>query len=593
VRSTPARSPQAALSVPAAFVTTLALCALAAVGSAAQASGQAQAAGDGVALQLTKSAAGGVDLAWTGGQPPFRVHRGASVPPSSGGDTAARAWSDPASAEPLVFYAIEPIALDVTLAVSPTGGAVVGGVLYPSSTRLLATWSPTLASLTTVVDHGQVVATESLTGSSRAEAAGAADSSAEVGSLRSETPYSVVLRACFDAACSQFTDVAGGVASGATPQEAWQLQGTGSSTSGLTHIVPDGNVKIHAFRYGADAPASLAGRVQIYYGPAQMAFKGLAVGAAAAPATTDVSTVSSFTSLAGSAGLITPPTAAPLVAEVATGQAVPLTASAGGLVRFYFEARGADGKTRIMSVDSRDGWAGRDFNANAPTTCSTTADYSSGGGCQPAVAVGVAGDMVAPNAGITNARQFKIGYPTLDDWRWNMAPGTFMLFTTDPVAGCSASSHNHVFASWTGSAWQVQRFASGCPKLFTSMQAAAPLHLGAGRYKILFGDPSITTGRIPGAPAPFLGPKRLLYADAAATGDPANLEFEDFEPRASARGTTFLWPSGVVLNDAAEGYIDDFVLVSPTGDPDFQVLYVAITEGFAPPFAGLAVLVNP
>jgi len=152
-------------------------------------------------------------------------------------------------------------------------------------------------------------------------------------------------------------------------------------------------------------------------------------------------------------------------------------------------------------------------------------------------------DVVAPNAGINNARQFKIGYPTLDDWRWNAAAGTFMLFTTDPVAGCSAFSHNHVFATWTGSAWQVQRFPSGCPKLFPSMQAAAPLHLGAGRYKILFGDPSITTGRIPGAPAPFLGPKRLLYADAAATGDPASVEFEDFEPRALARGTTFLWPS--------------------------------------------------
>jgi hypothetical protein len=390
-----------------------------------------------------------------------------------------------------------------------------------------------------------------------------------------------------------FSDVAGAAGSRATPQETWQLQGTGSSISGLTHIVSDGNVKIHAFRYGADAPAALAGRVQIYYGPMQMAFKGLAVGAATSPATTDIATVSSFTSLSGSAGLITPSLAAPLVAEVATGQAVPLTASAGGLVRLYFEARGADGKTRIMSVDSRDGWTGRDFNANPPTTCSTTADYSPGGGCVPTVAIGVAGDVVLPNPGITNARQFKIGFPTLDDWRWNAAPGTFMIFTTDPVAGCSTFFHNHVYAMWTGSVWQVQRFPSGCPKLFPSMQAAAPLHLGGARYKILFGDPSITTGRIPGAPAPFLGPKMLLYGDGAATGDPATVEFEDWEPRASARGTTFLWPAGAVLGDAAEGYIDDFVLVSPTGDVDFQILYVAITDGFAPPFAGVALLVNP
>jgi hypothetical protein len=244
-------------------------------------------------------------------------------------------------------------------------------------------------------------------------------------------------------------------------------------------------------------------------------------------------------------------------------------------------------------VDSRDGWTGRDFNSGAPATCSTAADYGPGGGCLPTVAVGVAGDVVAPNPGISNARQFKIGFPTLDDWRWDQALGTFMLFTTDPVAGCSAFSHNHVYATWTGSAWQVQRLPSGCPKLFTSMQAAAPLHLGASRYKILFGDPSITTGRIPGAPAPFLGPKLILYADGAAGGDPARVEFEDWEPRASARGVTFLWPSGAVLSATPEGYIDDFVLVSPTGDLDFQVLYVAITDGFQPPFSALAVLVNP
>jgi len=469
----------------------------------------------------------------------------------------------------------------------------VGGSAYPSSSRLLATWSPPLSALTTAVDHCRLVATEPLTGSSVTVAALASAASAEIASLRSETPYAVTLRACFDPACTQFSETAGGGGQGTTPEEAWQLQGTGSSIAGLTHIVPDGNVKIHAFRYGPGAPAPLAGKVQLYYGPMQMAFKGLAVGVAPAPATTDIATVSSFTSLAGSAGLITPPTAAPLVAEVATGQAVPLAASAGGVVRLYFEARGADGKTRIMSVDSRDGWTGRDFHAGAPTVCSTAADYGPGGGCLPTVAVGVAGDVVAPNPGITNARQFKIGFPTLDDWRWDQAPGTFMLFTTDPVAGCATFMHNHVYATWTGSAWQVQRFPSGCPKLFTSMQAAAPLHLGGVRYKILFGDPSITTGRVPGAPAPFLGPKLLLYADGTAGGDPASVEFEDWEPRAAARGVTFLWPSGSLLDAAAEGYIDDFVLLSPTGSVDFQALYVAITDGFQPPFSAIAVLVNP
>ena len=36
-----------------------------------------------------------------------------------------------------------------------------------------------------------------------------------------------------------------------------------------------------------------------------------------------------------------------------------------------------------LSIDSRDGWTGRDFNASASTVCSTAADYGPGGGCQP------------------------------------------------------------------------------------------------------------------------------------------------------------------------------------------------------------------
>ena len=412
------------------------------------ASSMAFATGDDVDLQVAKSQLDdSVTLTWTGGHPAFEVRRGASpIATERVGDTAGRSWSDPASTELLVTYEIRPIELDLTLGVNTTGGSVVGGVLYPSSSELLVTWSPPASSFADSVNHCEIVATESLTGSSITAAVARDATSVVVAGLRSSTTYSVALRACLDPACSELMEPPSGSASGATPQETWQLQGSGSAIATLTRIVPDGNVKIHAFRYGDDAPAPVAGRVQIYYGPAPMNVKGLAVGSSAVAATSEISTVSSFTSVAGSSGLIRPPAPATLVADVATGQAVPLSAAAGGLVRLYFEAPGVDGKTRILYVNSRDGWTGRDFNAGASSVCSTTADYSTGGGCAPTVAVGVAGDLVAPNPGISNARQFKIGFPTLDDWRWILEPGTFMVFTTDLLTGCSASSHNQVYS---------------------------------------------------------------------------------------------------------------------------------------------------
>ena len=73
----------------------------------------------------------------------------------------------------------------------------------------------------------------------------------------------------------------------------------------------------------------------------------------------------------------------------------------------------------------------------------------------------------------------------------------------------------------------------------------------------------------------------------------SHLDFEDWEGFAQAHNTKFLWPDGSVLNDTAEGYIDDFVVLTPTADLTFQVLYVAITNGTIPPFTAVATLMNP
>lgn len=376
-----------------------------------------------------------------------------------------------------------------------------------------------------------------------------------------------------------------------TPGETWQLQGTGSNVAGLRRIVADGNVKIHAFRYGAGAPAELMGRIKLYYGAMGNTVRGLAVASTSALANAaNPSTYLDFLSFAGSSGLLNPATAATLVRDVATGQAVPLQS---GLVRLYFEALAADGKTRILSIDSKDGYTGQDFNSGAPTTCSTMADYSAGGGCAPSVVIGVEGDATLANPRITNARQFKIGYPSRGDWRWDESAGTFMVLTTGQVPGCSAAQRNHGYAVYDGTRWVVQYQADGCPKLFTNIQAGHPQHLGGVRYKLYYGDTSDLSAAIPGTMLPFLGPKRVLYADGERTADPARVDFEDWETTSQGRNLTFLWPDGSTLNATAEGYIDDFSVVLPTEDLALQVLYIAITDGQIAPITAAAILMNP
>jgi len=54
-----------------------------------------------------------------------------------------------------------------------------------------------------------------------------------------------------------------------------------------------------------------------------------------------------------------------------------------------------------------------------------------------------------------------------------------------------------------------------------------------------------------------------------------------------------LWPNGDTLDDTAEGYIDDYHFLAPTGSLDLQVMYLAITNGVEAPIGAGAVLLNP
>jgi hypothetical protein len=469
----------------------------------------------------------------------------------------------------------------------------VGGSSIASSSQMRVSWTPPAGSTTL---QYLISATDGFDGIPISVTVGADVSAVTLTGLKAATAYSVVVSACSTTACSPpATAAASAAVTTTTPSEYWQLQGSGNTTAGLSRIVTDGNARISATRFGPEAGSVTANRIQLYYGPSLVSGRQ-ALSTALTASTTSASVPSSylsFVSSGASTGLLTPTPASTQVETVATGQGIPLSAAMGAKVRVFFEAQGVDRKTRIFSIDSVDGYTGQDFNSDSNSTiCATTADFSSGGGCAYTVAVGIEGDTVAANAKILNARQNKIGYPTQTDWRWNGAPGTFMVFTSGSVAGCSTANRTHGYAVWNGSTWDVQYDATGCPKLFTNVQAAFPMHIGGVRYKLYYGDTSNTTGQLSSF-LPFLGPKKLLYANGTKTGLADRVDFEDWENQTHARDVVFLWPNGDVLDNTAEGYIDDFHFLTPTGSLDLQVMYLAITNGTAVPLGAAAVLLNP
>jgi len=480
-------------------------------------------------------------------------------------------------------------------------GSVIG-----SSTKLSFSWSKPD---NFTIDHYEISTLEENISRENRIFATKEATSVTLTELKSDTNYSVMLYACSDSLCSQFASAKSTIIK--TAKEHWLLQGSGNTVANLTAPIADGNARISATRIGPDAETSNAATVQLYYGPFMQEGKNSTLAVATGNISTDnaSSAYLEFTSLAYQAGLISPVSSQnsrsslfnsqtrtdsadfTYINQVATGQGVPLN---NGKLRLFFEANGSDNKTRIFWIDSQDGYLGQDFNSGSSVTCSTESDYSAEGECSPTLAIGVKGDSSGSNSKIRNARQQKVGFPTQSDWRWDMSSGTFMVFTTDSIDGCSDSNMNHAYAVWDGSSeWSVQYESDGCPKLFKSAQACLPMHIGGMKYKMYCGDPSQTSGKSAESSLPFLGPKQLLYADGTHSGHIGAVDFEDWEDQSLVRDVVFLWPDGSVLNDSEEGYIDDYHFLAPTGDLSLQVMYMAITDGSSVPVAATAILQNP
>jgi hypothetical protein len=432
------------------------------------------------------------------------------------------------------------------------------------------------------VDRYVITATETAGGAPLTFAVASGATSTELPRLESGTQYRIELRACTDAACTS-SIAADASATAATSDEYWQIRGTGSSFSTAAHIVSDGNTKPFAIRWPGDTGAPLAGMTQLYYDPNVGAEKGIKLATSSDPS-------ANFTPLSGY-GFLRSDAAGRMGTGPATFQVVPLSARLGGKVRILWEASGTDGRGRVYSADSMDGWTGRDFNSGAPTICQE-ADLAPGRPCAATLLLGVESDPVSPTPKFSQARQLKVAVPLLDSWTWDATPGTFMVVTAHLTdASCSAAFFNAAFAIWDGARWNVLYAANGCPKLIPSVQAPFPVHLGGARYKLYFNDNQSGAG-----PLTAFKPLKLLYADGTATGDPSLVEFEDWETRERMREIHVLWPSGVELTDVEESSFDDFQVWMPTADPSLQLIYSNMScpnGACGAPFIGMATLINP
>jgi len=414
------------------------------------------------------------------------------------------------------------------------------------------------------------------------------ESSVLLAELRAATEYRVVVEACVEESCRAIAE-----SREKTEAEYWRVVGTGGSFRGAKRLVVDGNVNASALRYG-DWAGELAGKVQLYYVPMQGDEKGMKIGEMIAPAVDSVSAVAEFRPVSGfglirvcgAPGVVCPGTAN-LSAQLALFQPVPMS---NGVVRMFFEAQGSDGRTRVLSLDSQDGYVGRDFHRGAATRCSSFQDFAPGGGCEPEVVIGVDIDGERGNANVRNARQFKVAWPNRDGRVWDGAAGTFLLFTTEYRDGlCSGAGFNFGYAVYDGERWVVQYEDDGCPKLMKGMQAMAPMHLGGNRYKLYFNQHPDG----PQGPGPVRKPMRMIYNDSEGDG----VQFEDWEAKEASRPVYFLFDDGTVLTEEEMSRLDDNFAYMPNGDWGLQVLYSNMAEGLppqgAPPFIGVSVLINP
>lgn len=493
----------------------------------------------------------------------------------------------------------------LTISNVASGSAISGA--GSSSSSLSATWASAPLHGAVGPSHYRVRYVDGVTGQEMVKSVPGAAHGAQLTGLKAATSYAIYLRACYTADCSSAeTPTDGGPGSGTTAQETWQIASSGTTQSmtcyyidpgsgleashscSVTKVISDANTKAAGF-------ITSGGTAYLYYDAlGSPTVSGVSIGSAPSGS---YHTVTSASGGGTYYGLANPSAATGYVRTINTSAPVPLTT---GNLRLFFEAEDGSGYTRILRLDSSGGYL--DFNSDATATLCT--DYSSSGTCAPTLVIGNEGDSSSAYYGIRHARQLRVGWPQ-QSGAYDTANPAFMIFTVDLSDGSGGTSNclstygltgttkTQGYAQYAGGSWSVQFDATtygGCPKIFQDMQAPSLVHRGQGRYKLYYGTPGSTASS---CTVPWLGEKRMLFADAGATAPTSTVEYEDWEAKSAQREIQFAWPDGTLLSTTGEGYIDDFEFLAVPGSLVSQHAYLTIASCSDTPFITYATLVNP
>ncbi|TND07447.1 MAG: hypothetical protein FD123_3225 [Bacteroidetes bacterium] len=459
-----------------------------------------------------------------------------------------------------------------------------------SASKLRVSWT---APGSYAVDHYEVIATESIKGTSEVSSTPAAQLSDTLELLKSATAYRINVRACADASCSSYLACAANETQSTTWEEYWQVQGTDSGFDDASHLISDANTLNYAFVYGSSwAPPGYQDKIRYYYNPLAANEKGAKPAITTqAGVTGNLPSVTTFSANTGTGFLSNSmqcPTNDNAINFIGQTIAVPFN----GQVRMFMESTGDDNHSRIYSIDSQDGYIGKDFDSSGDSACNCQGgDFVFGANCSLDTVLGIASDAnFSQNQKISDVRQFKIGYPMGNDWLWNGSSNSFMVCTVDltDLNGPNTYRMTQAFAHYDSLTqnWTIE-YNGSYPKMFDGMQAPSIVHMGGNRYKIYFSynwvlknqQLSFTTKEV-----------RVVY------GYDKNgvIYFDDWETVAQGRNVNFLWANNILLLQPHETQFDDFHMFAPTGDPDFQVMYTNV--GIPPammPFVNYCLLLNP
>jgi len=279
---------------------------------------------------------------------------------------------------------------------------------------------------------------------------------------------------------------------------------------------------------------------------------------------------------------------------VATTQAITLKS---GAVRLYIDAETYEGNkvhARTYHIDSKDGVVGLDFNSDPLKTICTPDDYQQGGDCEITKDIGVEGDTDIHPSYLTNARQGKIGFATLDSMSWDESVGTFRIATASD--SCGVSDNGLFYLSYDGTDWNTYTQDNCAKPLIHYAHGPVIQHLGQSRYKLYYEDATpVDDQEIQNTNSK---PLRLIYADGSNTGSDTIVEFDDWESGDQAREVNFVWSNGTMLSTKEESGLGDHMLYVPSTLEE-QYMYINLGGQDNPDWnkvaagIGIAKLLNP